>query len=196
MSLSGLEGTRILSLSLEAKGTSQIQSAWGGSGGQGEHGIKLTVNGSLQRLQEGAGEEKARHPCWVVTPQMEPSSVCLPAPPQMETRADRREERPVPLLPSLALEELGFSLPKSKRIFPPAQVPARRGNAFPAQSSATALACPCAHGAQAKGSLAEPVGLARVVTRTTTRGPRAPGSEPGSAGAHNPVTKCHQGRQV
>lgn len=99
-------------------------------------------------------------------------------------------------LPSLALEELGFFLPKSKRIFPPAQVPARRGNAFPAQSSATALACPCAHGAQAKGSLAERVGLARVVTRTTTRGPRAPGSEPGSAGAHNPVTECHWGRQV
>lgn len=75
-------------------------------------------------------------------------------------------------------------------------MPARKGNAFPAQSSATALACPCAHGAQAKGSLTERVGLAQVVSRTTTRGPRAPGSEPGSAGAHNPVTECHQGRQV
>lgn len=118
MSLSGLEGTGIPSLSLGAKGTSRIQSAWGGSGGQGVHGIKLTGNGSPQRPLEGPGEEEACHSCWVATPQMEPSSVCLPAPPRMEMRADRRGEWPVPSLPQpLALRELGFFLPSLRESF-------------------------------------------------------------------------------
>lgn len=158
-------------------------------------------DGSPRDCEEGAGEEKqhAMHVGWSL-PQMESSSVCLPAPPQMvETEQIGREEWPVPSpLLSLfnTLRSLGFFLPKSKRIFPPAQVPARRGNAFPAQSSATALACPCAHGAQAKGSLAERVGLARGLPGPPPGGPRAPGSEPGSAGAHKLVTECHLGRQV
>lgn len=79
MSLSGLEGTGIPSLSLKAKGTSQIQSAWVGVEGSGNMGAKLTVNGSLQRLQKVLEKRRHAHACWV-TPQMEPSFSVPPSP--------------------------------------------------------------------------------------------------------------------